>query len=92
MKHAFTTTTAALALAAGLAGAWLVAASPALAKDCLLDRDNDGVVDAGTDNDGAANSNDVDFRLACGVSAQATGAQSTSIGAESDATGDGDRL
>ena len=49
-------------------------AGGACTDDCLLDRDNDGVVDAATDNDGGANSNDQDNALACGVGAQATGA------------------
>lgn len=55
----------------------------AQAEDRLLDRGNDGVVDAATDNDGGANSNDADLNLACGVNAQAKGADSTSVGANS---------
>ncbi|MBK7162083.1 MAG: hypothetical protein IPH79_06035 [Sphingomonadales bacterium] len=31
----------------------MLTATPVQAEDCLLDRDNDGVVDAATDNDGA---------------------------------------
>ena len=47
----------------------LLSISPAKADDCLLDRDNDGVVDAATDNDGGANSNNDDSSTACGVGA-----------------------
>jgi hypothetical protein len=58
-------------------------AEQARAEDCLLDRDNDGVVDAGTDNDGGADSGGLNSRLACGVNATASGANSTAIGASS---------
>jgi len=62
-------------------------ATPAMAEDCLLDRDNDGVVDAGTDNDGGASSGNDDLRLACGVGASAVGSYSTALGAGSVASG-----
>lgn len=60
----------------------LIALQPdtAQADDCLLDRDDDGVVDAATDNDGGANSNDIDNRLACGTGAVASGSSSTAVG------------
>ncbi|MEP4785809.1 MAG: hypothetical protein ABJX46_13900, partial [Erythrobacter sp.] len=58
----------------------------AQADDCLLDRDNDGVVDETTDNDGGAESANVDARLACGVNAEATGPNSTAVGGEAEAS------
>ena len=64
------------------------------AEDCLLDRDNDGNVDAGsTDNDGGANSNGDNRALACGIGAIATGANgSTALGSDAAATGGLTRL
>ena len=60
--------------AAGAALGWgALGAEPVQADECLLDRDNDGVVDAGMDNDGGADSSGSDARVACGVGAQATG-------------------
>ena len=47
-KVQFRSATAALAIASS----WFFSAMPASAEDCLLDRDNDGAVDATTDNDG----------------------------------------
>ncbi len=47
---------AATLLASTAGAALLLAPQQAKAEDCLLDRDNDGVVDAGTDNDAGANS------------------------------------
>lgn len=64
------------------------ASSPAMADDCLLDRDNDGVVDAATDNDGGANSADLDTSTACGTGAVATGSFATAIGSLSAAIAD----
>ncbi|MFN7159602.1 MAG: hypothetical protein ACK4MR_13070, partial [Erythrobacter cryptus] len=63
------------ALAVALAAASLIAAPhEARAETCLLDRDNDGVVDAGTDDDGGANDQSgEDTNLACGVGAEASG-------------------
>ena len=68
-------------VSAGVLAALHVSPQAALADDCLLDRDNDGNVDAGsTDNDGGANSNDSDSSTACGVGATATGSFSTALG------------
>ena len=67
----------------------ILSVSPAKADDCLLDRDNDGVVDAATDNDGGANSNNDDSSTACGVGANTgTAAFATAIGSNSNATAD----
>ncbi len=67
----------------------LIVPAPAHADDCLLDRDNDGNVDAGTtDNDGGANSNDDDASLACGAGADATGQFATAVGSNSVANAD----
>ena len=67
--------------AAGITLAWgVLGAEAARADDCLLDRDNDGVVDAGTDNDGGADSANGDTRLACGVGASALSIGGTALG------------
>lgn len=73
--------------ALALIGGLTMAPAIVQAEDCLLDRDNDGVVDAATDNDAGANSADNDDRLACGRNATATGAFAVAIGSGSDATG-----
>ena len=65
----------AMALAANL-----FTATPALADDCLLDRDNSGDVSVIDDNDGGADSGGDDTRLACGVGARASGVDSTALG------------
>jgi hypothetical protein len=70
--------TALLAGAASLAALTMFApGQQARADDCLMDRDNDGVVDAATDNDASANSSNDDTSLACGTNALATGAYAT---------------
>ena len=69
IKSILTLTTASFALFAGEA---LLAPQAAFADDCLLDRNNNGDVDL-SDDDGGANSFNVNSRLACGVDATATG-------------------
>ena len=76
------------ALTLSAVGSMLIPLEEVKAEDCLLDRDNDGVVDLTTDTDGAANSNDQNDALACGIRANATGSQATSIGTDSNGTGD----
>ena len=70
---------AAIALAS-TAGSALLLPNQARADDCLLDTNNDGDADATTDTDGGANSSGEDSRLACGVSATASGQYGTAIG------------
>lgn len=65
----------------------LSAANPASAETYLLDRNNNGEVDPGTDNDGGADAESEDNQLACGVGATATGDNSTATGAFSVARG-----
>ena len=81
-KSILTLTTASFALFAGEA---MLAPQAAFADDCLLDRNNNGDVDL-SDDDGGANSFNVNSRLACGVDATATGDFSTALGYNSEAT------
>ena len=64
------TTTRRIALLAAVGIAALMA-TPARADDCLLDRNNNGIADAATDNDNSADSGDADSALACGSFARA---------------------
>lgn len=84
MKKTLLLTTA---LTMGVAATFLLPVDHIHAEDCLLDRDNDGVVDVTTDTYGAANSNDQNEALACGIRATATGTQATSVGTDFLATG-----
>ncbi|MGH8336660.1 MAG: hypothetical protein ACRETL_07580, partial [Gammaproteobacteria bacterium] len=70
-----------------MAAALPLGAPPARADECLLDRNNNGAVDPGIDNDGGADSGGVDGRLACGINAVASGASSMAVGDNSRATG-----
>ncbi|MEL6485531.1 MAG: hypothetical protein AAFQ13_00105, partial [Pseudomonadota bacterium] len=86
MKNALMLSTA---LTLGVLASFAMPVEQARADDCLLDRDNDGNVDAGsTDNDGGADSNNNDTSIACGVGASATGTFSSAFGSNSNASGD----
>ena len=63
------------------------ASQPARADDCFLDRDNDGQISTISDDDGNADSNNRDSRLACGVDAEATDEQATAVGSLAKANG-----
>ena len=63
-------------------------ATPAMASECLLDTNNNGVPDSG-DDDGQANSGSNNNNLACGKNAAATGLESVAIGTNTSATGAG---
>lgn len=69
----------AAALVAGFSGS-------AGAAECLLDTNDDGMVDA-ADTDGGATSDGTGDTLACGAGAEAVGDYSTAIGANSSAAG-----
>ena len=62
-------------------------AAPALARDCLLDTNNDGVATASTDTDGGAESANQPDRLACGPYANAAASGAVSVGVSSSASG-----
>ena len=83
-----TTTSYSLSAAvAAIAIATLAAPEEARAADpCLLDRNGDGDVTVGTDNDGASG-NDEDTNRACGVDASATGGNATAIGSDGSVAG-----
>ena len=66
----------------------MTAASPAAAETCLLDRNNNGEVDPGTDDDGGADAEGNGSQLACGVRAEASGDGSTAYGSRSTASGE----
>jgi hypothetical protein len=58
----------------------LVPTGQARADDCLLDSNDNGVADSGTDTDGGATSGGDDTRLACGAFTIATGIGATAVG------------
>ena len=62
-------------------------AAPALARDCLLDTNNDGVATASTDTDGGAESANQPDRLACGPYTNAAASGAVSVGVSSSASG-----
>ncbi len=77
------------AMLALIAGASPVGVQSAYADDCLLDTNNDGNADTDVDTDGGADSGGIDFRLACGFGASATGQNSTALGHSANAAGGG---
>jgi hypothetical protein len=72
-----------------IAGMNISMAPVAYAYDCLLDTNNDGDADSNVDTDASADSGASTSRLACGQGASATDINTTALGRDAIAAGDG---